>query len=52
MMGLIYLIAFSSLYVQIPGLWGHEGVMPVDAYLNRVAQHHGANKVGGCVISW
>jgi hypothetical protein len=32
---LAYLWAFSSLYVQIPGLWGNEGVLPVDSILLR-----------------
>ncbi|KAJ8006690.1 hypothetical protein DPEC_G00109840 [Dallia pectoralis] len=28
-MALIYMLAFASLYVQIPGLYGNEGVLPV-----------------------
>ena len=34
---LAYLWAFGSLYVQIPGLWGNQGVLPVDAVLHRDA---------------
>jgi hypothetical protein len=32
----VYLVAFSSLYVQIPGLWGHEGILPADAFIKRL----------------
>jgi hypothetical protein len=32
----VYLVAFSSLYVQIPGLWGHEGILPADAFITRL----------------
>ena len=37
--GLIYLFAFSSLYVQFPGLLGHNGVLPVDSFMSRVLSH-------------
>jgi len=32
----VYLIAFSSYYAQIPGVWGHQGILPVDAHLQRL----------------
>ena len=42
--GLIYLFAFTSLYVQYPGLLGHNGVLPVDSFLDRVlAQNSGSD---------
>lgn len=31
----VYLAAFTSLYVQIPGLFGDDGLMPVGAFLAR-----------------
>lgn len=34
--GLIYLFAFVSLYVQYPGLLGHNGVLPADLFVTRV----------------
>eukprot|EP00164_Ancoracysta_twista_P011795 GFYU01018328.1.p1 GENE.GFYU01018328.1~~GFYU01018328.1.p1 ORF type:complete len:722 (-),score=150.12 GFYU01018328.1:441-2606(-) len=35
-MGLIFLIAFASVYTQAPGLYGQDGLNPVDKYLKRV----------------
>src|SRR5690606_37070748 len=35
-MGVIYFIAFYSLYVQLPGLIGHSGLLPADAFLSRL----------------
>ena len=35
-MGLVYLVAFGSLYVQLKGLFGHEGILPFDAYMKLV----------------
>lgn len=29
----VYLVAFASVYVQIPGLYGHEGILPVDVFV-------------------
>lgn len=41
--GLIYLYSFCSLYIQWPGLYGINGIMPVDNYVDRV-RHHFASK--------
>lgn len=40
-MGLIYLIAFASLAVQVEGLIGSKGITPVAELLPRVEQHYG-----------
>lgn len=32
----IYLLAFSSLFVQIPGLYGSDGLEPVQTFLKRI----------------
>lgn len=37
-LGLIYLVAFISLWTQITGLIGHNGVLPVDQYIAAVKQ--------------
>ncbi|KAJ8299618.1 hypothetical protein KUTeg_023678 [Tegillarca granosa] len=34
----IYLMAFSSLYVQIPGLYGNKGILPARLVLNKEAK--------------
>eukprot|EP00045_Choanoeca_perplexa_P014044 m.163167 g.163167 ORF g.163167 m.163167 type:complete len:762 (+) comp16546_c0_seq19:1160-3445(+) len=31
----VYLFAFSSLYIQIPGLYGNDGILPVSGLLQR-----------------
>lgn len=41
LLGLIYLAAFVSLGVQIIGLAGSEGILPVKSFLDAVAQHLG-----------
>eukprot|EP00041_Stephanoeca_diplocostata_P026309 m.706640 g.706640 ORF g.706640 m.706640 type:complete len:820 (+) comp22934_c0_seq10:347-2806(+) len=33
----VYLWAFASIYTQVPGLYGRNGVLPVTSYLTRVA---------------
>ncbi len=38
LLGIIYLIAFVSLWTQIIGLIGHHGIIPVDQYLSVVKQ--------------
>jgi len=38
-LGVIYLIAFVSLWIQISGLIGHDGILPADQYLSAVTQH-------------
>ena len=35
--GLVYLIAFISLWLQVEGLFGSEGIMPVERYFDRLA---------------
>ena len=42
-MGLIYLAAFTSLYVQLPGLFAFDGLEPAHAFMDRVA----GNVLGG-----
>ncbi len=37
-LGVIYLIAFVSLWTQISGLIGHNGILPTDQFMNAVAQ--------------
>ena len=39
LLGIIYLIAFISLWTQITGLVGEHGILPVDKYLAAVQQH-------------
>lgn len=40
--GLIYFIAFASLFVQIVGLFGENGILPVRPFLNAVAEQTGS----------
>ena len=42
LLGVIYLIAFASLLVQIEGLAGSGGILPVSDLLSRVAQEAGS----------
>ena len=37
--GLVYLIAFISLWLQVEGLFGSEGIMPIERYFDRLAGH-------------
>jgi lipase maturation factor 1 len=41
LLGLIYLIAFSSLGIQVTGLIGEQGVLPVRPYLERIKKSLG-----------
>ncbi|SVB95237.1 uncharacterized protein METZ01_LOCUS248091, partial [marine metagenome] len=34
---LVYLIAFASLWLQVEGLFGSEGIMPIERYFDRLA---------------
>ncbi|MBI4005989.1 MAG: lipase maturation factor family protein [Gammaproteobacteria bacterium] len=43
LLGCIYLAAFVSLGVQITGLIGSNGILPLDLYLESVKQHFGNN---------
>lgn len=37
-LGLVYLIAFLSLLIQVKGLWGSHGVMPMTSFMKAVEQ--------------
>lgn len=40
-LGVVYLCAFASLWLQIPGLIGDEGILPVGRYLDAVGRQLG-----------
>ena len=42
MVGLVYLVGFLVAAQQVVPLIGHEGLLPADLYLERVAQHFGS----------
>jgi predicted DCC family thiol-disulfide oxidoreductase YuxK len=42
LLGVIYLIAFASLWVQIDGLIGSDGILPVAAYLKAIYANYGS----------
>jgi hypothetical protein len=44
LLGLIYLIAFVSLWVQIEGLIGSNGILPASPYLEAVAAQNGPER--------
>ncbi|TFH22874.1 MAG: DUF393 domain-containing protein [Myxococcales bacterium] len=44
-LGVIYLIAFVSLWVQVEGLIGSEGVLPLQPWLDAVAERYGEDRV-------
>jgi hypothetical protein len=44
MMGVVYLIAFVSLWTQIPGLLGDHGILPVGKYLPAAADFFAAQE--------
>ena len=44
LLGVIYLIAFISLWTQIDGLIGHNGMLPVADYLNAVSERLGPER--------
>ena len=46
LLGFVYFFAFLSLATQVLPLLGHEGLLPVDAFLDRVAQHYGSRWSG------
>lgn len=50
LLGLIYLIAFVSLWVQISGLVGDSGILPVADYLDAVARHFAAQDPPGSPV--
>ena len=45
-LGLIYLIAFVSLWTQISGLIGHNGILPADHFMSAVKQQCDAHGIG------
>ncbi len=42
-LGATYAIAFASLWVQIDGLWGGRGILPIESLLGRAREHLGAS---------
>ena len=44
LLGAIYLVAFVSLWVQVHGLIGADGILPVSDFLEAVAQRSGAER--------
>ena len=44
LLGLVYLLAFGSLWTQIAGLIGQEGILPVELYLKDAETHWGAER--------
>uniref|UniRef100_H2YCN7 Lipase maturation factor n=1 Tax=Ciona savignyi TaxID=51511 RepID=H2YCN7_CIOSA len=40
LIGLVYMLAFASLYPQIPGLYGRNGITPVHNTLQQMSQHN------------
>ena len=45
-LGAIYLVAFISLWTQISGLVGHNGVLPADQFMSAVTQQCDAHGIG------
>ncbi|HTB84795.1 MAG TPA: lipase maturation factor family protein [Candidatus Sulfotelmatobacter sp.] len=45
-LGLIYLVAFVSLWSQIGGLVGHGGILPADQFMSAIKQHCDARGIG------
>jgi hypothetical protein len=43
LLGLVYLIAFASMGVQVRGLVGERGILPVGEYLERAQSFYGAD---------
>ncbi len=44
LLGLVYLLAFLSLWTQVEGLIGHEGIHPVETHLKDAAAHWGPER--------
>jgi len=42
LLGVVYLLAFASLMVQLPGLYGSQGILPISSHLATVRQNLGA----------
>lgn len=45
-LGVIYLIAFVSLWTQIAGLMGHNGILPVDQFMSGIQQACDSQGIG------
>jgi predicted DCC family thiol-disulfide oxidoreductase YuxK len=45
-LGIIYLVAFVSLWTQIDGLLGHSGILPTDQFIPAVKQQCDAGGIG------
>jgi predicted DCC family thiol-disulfide oxidoreductase YuxK len=45
-LGAIYLVAFISLWTQISGLIGHDGILPTDQFMSAVKQQCDAHGIG------
>ncbi len=45
-LGVIYLVAFVSLWTQIGGLIGHNGILPADQFMSAVKQQCDAQGIG------
>src|ERR1035438_10402169 len=45
-LGVIYLVAFVSLWAQISGLIGHNGILPTDQFMSAVKQQCDARGIG------
>ena len=45
-LGVIYLVAFLSLWTQISGLIGHNGILPTDRFLSAIKQQCDAQGIG------
>ena len=44
LLGLVYLLAFGSLWIQIEGLVGEAGILPAELYLKGAETHWGAQR--------
>jgi predicted DCC family thiol-disulfide oxidoreductase YuxK len=45
-LGLVYLVAFVSLWLQISGLIGHNGILPADQFMSAVRQQCNEQGIG------
>src|SRR5260221_7395027 len=45
-LGAIYLVAFTSLWMQISGLIGHNGILPTDQFMSAVKQQCDSQGIG------
>jgi len=53
LLGLVYGLAFLSLWSQVIGLIGHDGILPADQYLTAVEAHLGTSRLWLCpTLCW